>query len=91
MTSQVSVDPVALFAGVRHSICEVEIEVMEHTPRQTETTGGSIVSNPVPVIINFEPPPKLPLDGETDAISNVDVNVAELHDRPRSGLYTTTR
>jgi hypothetical protein len=59
---------------------------MSQKPSQTVTLGASLVSNPVPVIINFVPPQKLPLDGDTDNISSVDVNVAVLQESPRASL-----
>ena len=90
MTSHTSVAPVALFAGVRHAISEVERDTMSQDPEHIETLGASTVSNPVPVIMSLVPPPKLPLAGSTEDISREEVNVASLQDSPWSELKTVT-
>ena len=84
--SQVSVAPVASLAGVRQLISDVVALTIWQEAPQTVTITLSL-SNPVPVIISGEPPPKLPVDGATDEISRVEVNVTAL-ELPRATLFS---
>ena len=63
---------------------------MSHCPPHTKILGWFTVSKPVPEITRGEPPPKLPLDGEMELISRVDVKMVMLSETPRRGLWTTT-
>ena len=59
-------------------------------PEHTDTFRAFTESKPVPVMTRGEPPPKLPLDGEMERISRVEVKVVALSESPRRELSATT-